>query len=75
MFLAGGPWLSIIHSFYRHRECQWVFREFRPSLSCVKQFVAAGSEDSSRFGVVPRFSPISLLHDLLRTTDHDGFRS
>jgi len=39
----------------------------------LRRAVVAASEASSRLGVLPSFSPIS-LHDLLHATS-DGFRS
>jgi hypothetical protein len=44
-----------------------VFKKFRPPLSCDQQLQQQEREATSRLGVLPSFSPIS-LHNLLHAT-------
>jgi hypothetical protein len=61
----------IICSFYRHKLSRALRRVQATTL--LHQVVVAVGEASSKLGVLPGFSPIS-LHDLLRATC-DRFRS
>jgi hypothetical protein len=68
---SRGPSLLIIRSFYRHKLCVALRRVQATTL--LHQVVVAVGEASSKLGVLPSFSLIS-LHNLLRATC-DRFRS
>ncbi len=67
-----GPSLLIIRSFYRQQLCVWLSRRVQAT-TLLHQVVVAVGEASSKLGVLPGFSPIS-LHNLLRA-NCDRFRS